>query len=184
MADLLRRNDGALRRTNGWMKRFEVGYQLRMRSLGARMLEVFEVRLIDQSRRPKVNVAFSAVGFGISQLLPIIVQSVATREQVITIEQPELHVHPRLQAEIGDLLVECVKENGHQFLVETHSEHLILRLRRLVREGKIDASDISVIYVGRGRNGSNIQQIGLKPDGAFQTEWPGGFFPERMRELL
>jgi predicted ATPase len=184
MADLLRRDETVLRRTNAWMKRFEIGYQLRLRALSGRNSDVFEFRLVDQTRRPKVNVSFSDVGFGISQLLPILVQSIATEDRVITIEQPELHVHPRLQAEIGDLLVDCVEQNGHQFLVETHSEHLILRLRRLVREGKIDAKHISVIYVGRGREGSTVQQIGLKPDGTFDQEWPGGFFPERLRELL
>jgi len=70
-------------------------------------------------------------GFGISQLLPFVVQCLASKGQIITIEQPEVHVHPRLQADIGDLLIDSIQEpRKHQFIVETHSEHLILRLQR------------------------------------------------------
>ena len=67
------------------------------------------------------------VGFGVSQLLPFIVQSLVAEKQIISIEQPEVHVHPKLQADLGDLLAAAIKkENPNQFLIETHSEHLIL----------------------------------------------------------
>jgi len=184
VADMLHSDPAALKRTNHWLSAFGVQYQLKLRPLGARRSDVFEVRLIDKKRSGRLDIAFTDVGFGISQLLPIVVQCVGTKDRVISIEQPEVHIHPRLQAEIGDLLVDCVAQNGHQFLIETHSEHLILRLRRLVREGKLKPSDISVIYVGRGREGSTAQRIGIKSDGSFDREWPGGFFPERINELL
>lgn len=184
VADMLHSDDEALKRTNHWLRMFGVQYRLKLRPLGARRSDVFEVRLIDKTRSRHLDIAFTDVGFGISQLLPIVVQCVGTKDRVISIEQPEVHIHPRLQAEIGDLLVDCVAQNGHQFLIETHSEHLILRLRRLVREGKLKPSDISVIYVGRGREGSTAQRIGIKSDGSFDREWPGGFFPERINELL
>ncbi len=184
VADLLHRDSDAVDRTNEWLSRFEIGYRLRLRPVGTRHSDVFEVRLVDRRRSPSVEVAFSDVGFGISQMLPIIVQCVAARNRFISIEQPEVHIHPRLQAEVGDLLVDCVKTNGHQFLVETHSEHLVLRLRRLVRERKVKPEDISVIHVGRERDGSRVKRVGIRADGTFDTDWPGGFFPERMRELL
>jgi hypothetical protein len=184
VSDLLHRDPELLGRTNDWLKKFGIDYKLKLKPLGGRHSDVFEVRLVDQRRRPKIDIAFTDVGFGISQMLPIVVQSVTTKGRIISIEQPEVHIHPRLQAEIGDLLVDCSRQNRHQFLVETHSEHLILRLRRLVREGKVSPSEISVIHVGRGKSGAVIEPIGLKPDGTFDREWPGGFFPERMRELL
>lgn len=183
VVDMLRMNASTLERTNDWLKAFGIHHRVKLRALGRRS-DVYEVRLRDTRRGGGLDVAFSDVGFGISQMLPIVVQCVATRHNIITIEQPEVHIHPRLQAEIGNLLVDCVRRNGHQFIVETHSEHLILRLRRLVREGKVKPADISVIYVDRGRQGSTAQRIGINPDGTFDREWPGGFFPERMRELL
>ena len=97
------------------------------------------MRLIDTRRKEHVSVALPDVGFGISQLLPFIVQSLVSEEQIISIEQPEVHVHPKLQADLGDLLAEAIKEpRQNQFIIETHSEHLILRLQRLVRKSSLN----------------------------------------------
>ena len=67
--------------------------------------------------------------------------------------------------------------------METHSEHLILRLQRLVREKKIKPEDVSVIYVSRGPEGAKSERLRLDEEGDFIDEWPDGFFPERLREL-
>ena len=76
------------------------------------------------------------------------------QSSVITIEQPELHIHPKLQADLGDLLIDSIQEpRRNQFIIETHSEHLALRLQRRVREKKLSPEDISVVYVSRGRTG-------------------------------
>ena len=105
--------------------------------------------------------------------------------QIITIEQPEVHVHPRLQADLGDLLAEAIGEpRWHRFIVETHSEHLVLRVQKLVRGKVLRPSDVSIIYVSRGPDGARAEKLRLGEDGDFIDEWPGGFFPERLRELL
>ena len=95
------------------------------------------MRLIDTRRKERVSVALPDVGFGVSQILPFIVQSLASGGWIISIEQPEVHVHPKLQADLGDLLAEAIKEpRQNRFIIETHSEHLILRLQRLVAKSK------------------------------------------------
>jgi predicted ATPase len=125
------------------------------------------------------------VGYGISQVLPFVVQSLASERRIITIEQPEVHVHPRLQADLGDLLARAIGEpRYHRFIVETHSEHLVLRMQKLVRDGKLNPGDLSIIYVSRGPDGARAERLHLGEDGDFVDEWPGGFFPERLRELL
>jgi predicted ATPase len=112
------------------------------------------------------------------------VQSLTADRQIISIEQPEVHIHPRLQADLGDLLAAAIKEPyHHQFLIETHSEHLMLRLQRLVRERALKQDDVAVIYVVAGAEGSSATRLRLDEDGDFIDEWPGGFFPERRREL-
>ena len=96
------------------------------------------MRLIDRRRENAVDVALSDVGFGISRILPLIVQGLAGQRQIITIEQPEVHLHPRLQADLSDLLASTVKEpRNHRYIIETHSEHLVLRMQRLIREGRL-----------------------------------------------
>ena len=71
----------------------------------------------------------------------------------------------------------------NQFIVETHSEHLILRLQRLIRKKQIKPEDVSVIYVSRGPEGAKAERLHLDEDGDFIDEWPNGFFLERLREL-
>ena len=184
LPDLLYRDKELRAETNEWLRRLEVGYELSIESAGARLRDLYEVRLKDTTRKTPVNVSLSDVGFGISQLLPFVVQSLAGNEQIITIEQPEVHVHPRLQADLGDLLAYAAKKQRNQFVIETHSEHLILRLQKLVRNGDLSSDDVSVLYVRRGGEGSEVLQLHLDEEGDFIDDWPGGFFPERLREIL
>lgn len=184
LPDLLLRRPKLVEETNEWLKRLDMGYGLEVKPVGGNSGDLFEVRLIDTRRKERVNVALPDVGFGISQLLPFVVQSLVSKKQIISIEQPEVHVHPRLQADLGDLLAETIKKpRQNQFIVETHSEHLILRLQRLVHEKIIKPEDVSVIYISRGQKGAKSQRLHLDDEGDFIDEWPNGFFPERLREL-
>ncbi|MCC6694824.1 MAG: DUF3696 domain-containing protein [Candidatus Hydrogenedentes bacterium] len=183
-----------LPQVNDWFRRLGIDYELIIDEMQARYSPVYEVRFRD-TRRPKAkDVSFADIGYGVSQLLPIIVACLSTRAKLVTIEQPELHVHPALQAEIGSLLAEAIRivdadqvqeeiQNHKRFLIETHSEHLILRLQRLVRSGVLKPDDVAVLYVSRGKEGSDVTQLRLDENGDFLDDWPGGFFPERLREL-
>ena len=184
LPDLLFRRPELVEETDKWLKKLDMGYELDVKSVRENSGDLFEVRLVDTRRKKPVNVALPDVGFGISQLLPFIVQSLLAENQIISIEQPEVHVHPKLQADLGDLLAKCIKEpRQNQFIVETHSEHLILRLQRLVYKGEIKPEDVSVIYVSRGPEGAKAQRLHLDDEGDFIDEWPNGFFLERLREL-
>ena len=200
LPDLLLRRPKLLKETNEWLKQLDIGYELEVKSIGTDSSDLFEVRLIDTRQKKRVNVALSDVGYGISQLLPFIVQSLVAAGRIISIEQPEVHVHPKLQADLGALLAAVIKEphedhsqdpsanillapRQNQFIIETHSEHLILRLQRLVRQRDIEPEDVSVIYVSRGPEGAKAERLHLDKDGDFIDEWPNGFFTERLREL-
>ncbi len=184
LPDLLFRNKDILDDTNQWLKNLDIGYRIELKHLGSWSSDLFELRLFDTRRDQPVDVGLSDVGFGISQILPLIVQSLAASDQIISVEQPEVHIHPRLQADLADLLIEATKEpRRNQFIIETHSEHLALRLQRRVRDKTISPNDISIVYVSRGPNGAVVQPLRLDEDGDFMDEFPGGFFPERLREL-
>ncbi|MFY9226091.1 MAG: DUF3696 domain-containing protein [Blastocatellia bacterium] len=184
LPDLLFRRPELVEEANSWLDRLDIGYHLKVQPLGERTKDLFEVQLIDTRRKPSVEVGLPDVGFGISQLLPFIVQSLSSKEKIISIEQPEVHIHPRLQADLGNLLAETIKPpRNNQFIIETHSEHLVLRLQKLVSLKELSPNDVSILYVSRGANGSKVQQLQLDEDGDFIDDWPGGFFPERLREL-
>ena len=131
------------------------------------------------------------VGVGISQVIPVLLAANSSR---VYIQQPELHLHPRLQAQLADIFVEQVNR-APIFVIETHSEHFLLRLLRRIRETylsdiphtlfSLKAEDIVVLYVDKTKEGtSNIVQLRLSEEGEFIDRWPNGFFTERDGELF
>ncbi|GET42902.1 hypothetical protein MiSe_77200 [Microseira wollei NIES-4236] len=187
VSDILFRNPELLKQVNEQLERFGLGYELKVASYTnketSELSDVFALRLVD--KYTGVNVSLLDVGFGISQVLPIVVQSMLSRNTTLLIEQPEIHIHPRLQAELGSLLAECIKSPlNNQFIIETHSEHLMLRLQKLIRKGELNPDDVSVIYVDRGLEGSKCLHLRLDEEGDFIDEWPGGFFEEDFNEIF
>jgi hypothetical protein len=139
-----------------------------------------------------IEVAPSDIGVGVSQLFPLVVASFIGKGGLVSCEQPELHVHPRIQVAIGDMLLHASEKTS--FLTETHSEHLVLRLLRRVRETTenrlpedmppVRPEDISIVYLEPGEDGVSVRRIQIDEDGEFTSRWPQGFFPERREELL
>ena len=137
-----------------------------------------------KSKGSNVSVGFQDVGYGLSQLVPVLA-SAFSGGRIVAIEQPELHLHPRLQGGIADVLIASRKMYGSQFIVESHSEGLMLRMQRRVREGIIDPADVGVLYVQPEDSGfSSIIEIGLESDGFFDREWPQGFFEDRFSDIF
>ena len=134
------------------------------------------------------------VGIGISQVLPVVVAALEPSSSLVAIEQPELHIHPAVQVGLGDLFIKGSKEHGISFLIETHSEHLILRLLRRIRETAegelppgvmpLKPDDVGVVYVQPGENGVELVPLPIDETGEFTTRWPKGFFDERAEELF
>ncbi len=136
----------------------------------------------------------SDIGVGVSQILPVVVAVLDPDRPAITaIEQPELHIHPRMQVELGDLFAQRLGEGG-VFLIETHSEHLMLRLLRRVEEthsgelpeGKpsLKPDQISVVFVEQIDGEVKATPLRIDESGEFKDRWPHGFFRERAAELF
>ena len=147
-----------------------------------------------------ILVAPGDIGVGISQMVPVIVAALRKQSGILGIEQPELHVHPEIQVGMGDLFIRATVSDpdklasGKTLIIETHSEHIMLRLLRRIREQTeeelppgilgLTQDDLSVIYVESGPDGVRFQSLRVAPDGDFVDHWPQGFFEERAGELF
>jgi hypothetical protein len=184
LPDVLLSNQGLVAELNTELQSFGIPYELRVSAVvdDPTLEDVFAMRLVDRSG---VNVSIRDVGFGISQSLPVIAQSMLSSQALICIEQPEIHLHPRLQAELAELFVRCTEPpRSNAFLIETHSEHMMLRLQRMIREGRLDPLQVSVVYVDSGGESTRAIPLRLDREGDFIDPWPEGFFEEGFRELF
>ncbi|MDI3337938.1 DUF3696 domain-containing protein [Defluviimonas aestuarii] len=156
-----------------------------------------EVVLRDE--RTGIDVLPSDIGVGLSQLIPIITMPYK-RTGLFSIEQPELHVHPRVQVRLADLFISTMTSSSEDdpicdtWLVETHSEHVMLRLKRRLRQTDeselpdwlppLHPEDLAIYFVEMEESGARFYEIGIDEEGEFTTVWPKGFFAERREELL
>lgn len=133
-----------------------------------------------------------SVGVGISQVVPVITAIVADGAQVVQIEQPALHLHPTQQAAVGDLLLHGASQSKRAtLLIETQSEHLILRILKRIRQTskgaavrglEVHAEDLSVLYVEPHDGQSSVFEIGVSDDGELLQPWPDKFFDQDYEE--
>lgn len=134
-------------------------------------------------KRGNIEDSIQDVGFGFSQILPIIVQAAALgKDQTIIVEQPELHLHPRAQVAFSQFLVEASRE-GIRFIIETHSEHILRGLQLAISDNSLNdnlgiTKDDLRVYYFPSEQGRNAFEIELNSDGELVDGWPAGFFDE------
>lgn len=145
-----------------------------------------------RDQRNNVLLRPTDAGCGVSQCIPILVAACLDYEcGYLAVEQPELHLHPAMQCSLADVFISAIRKGEPRLiLLETHSEHLLLRLLRRVRESDenpspaLSADELSVIYVMNGETGTHLTTLAVTPDGDFASPWPEGFFEERVEELF
>ena len=148
-----------------------------------------DLYLLDEQFR---TLSFDQVGSGVSYLMPVLTALWGAEWSLI--EQPELHLHPAAQCEVGDAVIRAFNR-GRFSIIETHSEHLLLRVLRRIRQtsdGKVvdrelqcQPEAVAVLYFSAKPDGTTqIDQLRVTRGGDFMDRWPDGFFEERSRELF
>ncbi len=157
------------------------------------LIDTFEVRPIVSGgklfqvwvrRQPGAQeVLLTDVGFGVSQILPVIALCYYAPEgATVLLEQPEIHLHPSVQAGLADVLIDVVKTRSVQIVVESHSEHLLRRLQRRIAEEKLLPMDTALYFCGIEAGVSHLTELNVDPYGNI-TNWPEGFFGDDFGEI-
>ena len=160
-----------------WLAAAGIASDIKIVSLSDRYFEIHVQHPITKEYQN-----FADVGYGNSQVIPVLVAGLnAVRGDILIAEEPEIHLHPKAQAELGDFLLD-LKNRGVQSIVETHSEHMIVRLQQHIAAGRLDPSSIVIYFVEPTADGKKLRKLSLNSNGLFTVPWPGGFFPERLDE--
>ncbi len=147
----------------------------------ARERKDYEVLVQKTPRWPKVLI--TDVGFGLSQVLPVLVMCYYVDPgSVLLLEQPELHLHPSAQSWLADVFIDVVRNRDVQIVVESHSEHFLQRLLRRIAEGGIGPEKTSLYFCRAKNSASQVEKLDVDIFGDI-TNWPPGFFGDQMGEL-
>lgn len=184
----LARNPELVRDVNECFETLGIGYKLRVDNAAiagaSGVLGDVAVGVLEDSRTG-LAVSTADVGFGISQVLPVIVHLMGNFDSTILIEQPEIHLHPMMQARLADIMIESVKNRKNRLVVETHSENILYRIQRRVREGAYDLSDgLQVKYVSNDSGMSTLRDMRMNEHASLIEPWPNGFMAEHLGDLF
>lgn len=132
--------------------------------------------------------SMASAGQGMQQALPVVARLLACANgysgfQFLVFEEPELHLHPAAHGDIGDLAVQAVVQSpGSQVMIETHSENLVLRIRRRIAEGVLRPEDVQLLWFQQKAGRTTVRPIDVDDDGAV-SDWPAGVFSEDLKEI-
>lgn len=169
-----------------WLKDLGVIDKFKVEPIAAGRKE-YEVLIQVHSAAPWVKL--TDVGFGISQILPALVQAFyAPPGSVLWMEQPEIHLHPRVQANLADVFISAIqaREDGEnrntQLIIESHSEHFLNRLQRRIAEGELGPSDVAIYFVSQKKGQAHLEPLTLNEYGDIEN-WPDDFFGDDMEDI-
>ncbi|MFV9507127.1 MAG: DUF3696 domain-containing protein [Oscillochloridaceae bacterium umkhey_bin13] len=165
-----------------WLKELGLIDTFEVRSIapGSKLYQVWVRR---SAKSPEVLI--TDVGFGVSQILPVITLCYYAPEgSTIILEQPEIHLHPRVQAGLADIFIDAMKTRNIQIILESHSEHLLRRLQRRIAEEALTPEQAALYFCTANTQGeSQLQALKIDPFGNI-TNWPKDFFGDEMGDLV
>ncbi|WP_120489200.1 AAA family ATPase [Bergeyella cardium] len=157
--------------------------ELCIKNYGVKTASPFEIVV----KYDDTEIKLPNVGYGVSQCLPLIVEILSSKDFCFSIQQPEVHLHPKAQAAFGSFLFNAAKKDNNTFLIETHSDFTINRFRyRLSKEGKSGVNS-QVIFFEREKHTNRISHLEINSDGSFTSEVPSSyrdFFIDEELKLL
>tara|TARA_Y100000590_G_scaffold131044_1_gene149697 strand:- start:6049 stop:7317 length:1269 start_codon:yes stop_codon:yes gene_type:complete len=162
---------------NKYLSKLQIGFNLVFKSIKPSE-DFFQIFLKDIKNKFEVNLIDTGQGLHVS-LIPLITHCLASRHKIIVFEEPEQNLHPSLEASLADLLVESYKKRQNQFVIETHSEHLVIGLLKQIKDKTITNEQVSINFAEIKSGETIIKEIPIDKSGNLK-EWPEGFLPDTL----
>ncbi|MHB1462121.1 MAG: DUF3696 domain-containing protein [Armatimonadota bacterium] len=163
-----------------WLKKLGLIHDFKIEPI-AENSNIYQVKV--QKTSSSAQVVITDVGFGVSQILPVLALCYYVPEgSILILEQPEIHLHPSVQSGLADVLIDAMKYRNIQIILESHSEHLLRRLQRRVADETIDRDQTALYFCEASDKGSQMKQLELDLFGNIQN-WPKGFFGDEFTEI-
>lgn len=167
-------------RVASWLKTLGLIHSFSVEPV-AKDSSIYQVRV--QKTQSSAKVPITDVGFGVSQILPVLVLCYYAPEgSIILLEQPEIHLHPSVQSGLADVFIDAAKNRNVQIVVESHSEHLLRRLQRRIAEETLKPDDTALYFSEATDAGSRLTGLELDLFGTIKN-WPKDFFGDEFGEM-
>lgn len=157
---------------------------LEINELGDKNISPFEI-IVKYNNTP---IKLPNVGYGVSQILPLIIEMLASRKTMFSIQQPEVHLHPKAQAAFGNFLFKTCQNEDNSFVIETHSDFTINRFRHCLSKNQSKKTTFSqILFFERKVEGNTITILKINSDGSYKAELPDAyrdFFIDEELKLL
>jgi predicted ATPase len=165
-----------------WLKELGLIHSFSLKPIAENRKD-YEVRVKRSSRSAEVLI--TDVGFGVSQVLPVLVLCYYAPEgSTLILEQPEIHLHPAVQSGLADIFIDAINTRSIQIILESHSEHLLRRLQRRIAEEQLIPDQTALYFTTMAEDGtSHLQQLELDLFGNIRN-WPQDFFGDAMGDAV
>ena len=145
----------------------------------------FENKKISETKFDYKDIPIEQSGNALKSILLMLGNILRSKDSVIIFEEPENKLHPKIQGNLIEIILFLAIENKNRLIVETHSEHFILRIQKMIREKKLKPNTVAInyVYLDEDGQGSKIDHMKLNDEGRFINKWRHGFFNERLKEI-
>lgn len=165
-----------------WLRKVGLVHSFELRPIAPNRSDFYEVMVRLSAQAAEVPI--TDVGFGVSQLLPVLVLCYYVPENaIIILEQPEIHLHPAVQANLADLFIDVIKRRNVQIILESHSEHLLRRLQRRIAEEELQPEQAGLYFTSLQDGESKLKELDIDTFGNIRN-WPQNFFGDEMGDLV
>lgn len=177
--EILYRHKNIRSNVNLWLKKIGLNYKLSVANT-SKPSERLKIRVFAEDLELKATkIDLQDIGYGAFQAIRLVLILLTFKDKNIFLSEPEQNLHPSIHINLLNLIQESIKKNGNKVFIETHSENVVLKMLKMVRDKEFRYDEIIINVVTKDKDGGKINQIEILENGDVASDWPNGFFMDR-----